>query len=248
MNPVASAGFGKLAATYERGRPSYPDDAVALLARELGIGPGRRVLDLAAGTGKLTRLLGALGADVVAVEPVDGMRAQLTANVASVDVLDGVAEAIPLDDASIDAVIVAQAFHWFDASAALAEMARVLRPGGGVGLIWNERDESVPWVNELSQIIRWNTRKPYDTEIDWRATLDRSERFTPARHARFGYVQMLDADTLVERVESTSYLAAMSDSERAPYEARVRALVADFSTPFGLPYDTNVYWCSKRPA
>jgi SAM-dependent methyltransferase len=248
VNPVASAGFGKLAAAYERGRPSYPDDAIALLARELGIGPGRRVLDLAAGTGKLTRLLVAFGADVIAVEPVDGMRAQLTANVADVEVLDGVAEAIPLDDASVDVVMVAQAFHWFDAPAALAEMARVLRPGGGVGLMWNERDESVPWVNELSQIMRWNTRKPYDTELDWCATLDRSERFTKARHAHFGYVQMLDADTLVERVESTSYLAAMTDAERAPYEARVRALVADFSSPFGLPYDTHVYWCSKRPA
>jgi SAM-dependent methyltransferase len=247
VNPVASAGFGKLAATYERGRPSYPDDAVALLARELGIGPGRRVLDLAAGTGKLTRLLVALGADVVALEPVDGMRAQLMENVAGIEVLDGIAEAVPLDDASVDVVMVAQAFHWFDAPAALAEMARVLRPGGGVGLMWNERDESVSWVNELSQIIHWNVRKPYDTEIDWCATLDRSERFTPARHAHFGYVQLLDADTLVERVQSTSYLAAMTDAERAPYEARVRALVADFSSPFGLPYDTHVYWCSKRP-
>ena len=248
MNPVASAGFGKLAATYERGRPSYPDDAMALLARELGIGPGRRALDLAAGTGKLTRLLVALGADVIAVEPVDGMRDQLLANVAGIDVLDGVAEAIPLGDESVDVVMAAQAFHWFDAPAALDEMARVLRPGGGLGLIWNDRDDSVPWVSELSDIIHWNVSKPYEKQPDWCATLDRSARFTPARHARFPYVQMLDADTLVERVVSTSYLAALTDEERMPYEARVRALVSDFSSPFGLPYDTHVYWCSKRPA
>jgi ubiquinone/menaquinone biosynthesis C-methylase UbiE len=248
VNPVASVGFGKLAATYERGRPSYPEEALALLARELGIGPGCRVLDLAAGTGKFSRLLVALGADVVAVEPVKGMRDQLVANVAGIEVVDGAAEAIPLDDASVDVVTVAQAFHWFDAPAALSEMARVLREDGGLSLIWNERDESVPWVNELSQIIHWNVRKPYDTEIDWCATVDRSERFTPARHAHFAYVQMLDADTLVERVESTSYLAAMTHDERAPYEARVRALVAEFSSPFALPYDTHVYWCSKRPA
>lgn len=248
MNPVASAGFGKLAATYERGRPSYPDAAIELLAGELGIGPGRRVLDLAAGTGKLTRLLVELGADVVAVEPVDGMRAELVANVAGIEVLDGLAEAIPLADESVDVVVVGQAFHWFDAPVALAEMARVLRPGGGVGLVWNERDESVPWVSELSEIIHWNTSKPYDTEIDWCATLDRSERFTTARQAEFSYVQMLDVDTLVERVASTSYLAALTDVARAPYEERVRALVADFSSPFALPYDTYVYWCTKRPA
>jgi len=248
VNPIASAGFGKLAATYERGRPSYPDGAIALLARELGIGPGRRVLDLAAGTGKLTRLLVALGADVVAVEPVDGMRAQLIANVEGVDVLDGVAEAIPLEDGSVDVVLAAQAFHWFDAPVALGEVARVLRAAGGLGLIWNERDESVPWVGELSSIIHWPASKPYDTEIDWCATLDRSGRFTPSRHARFRYVQMLDAGTLVERVMSTSYLAAMTDAERAPYERRVRDLVAGFASPFGLPYDTNVYWCTKRPA
>jgi SAM-dependent methyltransferase len=206
------------------------------------------VLDLAAGTGKLTRLLVATGADVIAVEPVAGMRDQMIANVAGIDVLDGVAEAIPLGDESVDVVTVGQAFHWFEASVALAEMARVLRPGGGIGLLWNEADASVPWVDELATIIRWNTNKPYDTETDWCATLDRSERFTPARHARFAFVQMLDADTLVERVASTSYLAVLTDEERAPYAARVRAVVAGFVSPFGLPYDTNVYWCAKRPA
>jgi SAM-dependent methyltransferase len=122
--------FGPAAGDYEAARPSYPPEAVALLERELGVGPGARVCDLAAGTGKLTRLLASTGADVVAVEPVPGMRDQLLATTPGVEVLDGTAEAIPLPDGSVDVVTVAQAFHWFRFDEALAEIARVLRPGG----------------------------------------------------------------------------------------------------------------------
>jgi ubiquinone/menaquinone biosynthesis C-methylase UbiE len=131
----------------------YPFAAVRRLVRELRIKPESAVLDLAAGTGKLTRLLAQLGADVVAVEPVGEMRKRLLETVPGVRALAGIAEAIPLEDESVEAVTVGQAFHWFDGDAALAEIHRVLRPGKRLGMIWNVKDESVGWVRLLAEIV-----------------------------------------------------------------------------------------------
>ena len=135
----ASPSFARSAAQYERARPGYAPEAVAFLVERLGLGPGRVVVDLAAGTGKLARQLVPSGARVVAVEPLAEMRSLIPAGI---EVLDGTAEAIPLPDASADAVTVAQAFHWFDAEAALREIERVLRPGGLLALVSNRRDPS----------------------------------------------------------------------------------------------------------
>jgi SAM-dependent methyltransferase len=245
VNPVAASGFGRAADVYERSRPSYPDDAVALLADELGIGPGATVLDLAAGTGKFTRLLADRGAALVAVEPSAAMRAQFAEVLPSVPVHAGTAEAIPLDDATVDSVVVAQAFHWFDASRALREIARVLRPGGGLGLIWNERDESVPWVAELSHVMQWDVRMPYVVGTDFRAVLDASGRFTRAQRAQFTFEQELDCDGLCERVSTTSFIAAMEPDEREAVLDAVRDLVGDFPERFALPYATEVFWCHR---
>jgi SAM-dependent methyltransferase len=245
VNPVAAVGFGRAADMYERSRPSYPEAAVALLASELGIEPGKRVLDLAAGTGKFTRLLTPLGADLVAVEPSAAMRTEFAAVLPSVPVLDGTAEHIPLDAASVDAVVVAQAFHWFDAPRALGEIARVVRPGGGLGLIWNERDESVPWVAELSRVMQWDVRMPYVVGTDFRAVLDASRLFTPAQRSRFTFEQELDRDGLANRVSTTSFIAAMEPAERAIVLDGVRDLVADFPARFALPYVTEVFWCHR---
>ena len=140
IHPTAAAGFSAAAEVYERARPGYPDEAVAWVAELLGIAPGRDVLDLAAGTGKLTRQLVPFGARIVAVEPIDAMRAELERAVPGVEALAGSAEAIPLPDTSVDAVTCAQAFHWFRPEAAVAEIRRVLRPGGGLALLWNGRD------------------------------------------------------------------------------------------------------------
>ncbi|MCU1351640.1 MAG: Methyltransferase type 11 [Acidimicrobiales bacterium] len=246
--PSAAQGFDRGAVDYERGRPGYPQDALDLLAAELGIGPGRRVLDLAAGTGKLTRQLAPTGATLVAVEPVAGMREQLAVAVPGVEILDGTAEHIPVPDGSVDAVVVGQAFHWFDVAPALAEIGRVLAPGGGLGLIWNERDEREPWVAELSRLIRWNERGehrvPYTTEVDWRPRIDGVESpFGPVQRYDTALVHEVDPDTLVARVLSTSYLASESAAEQARIEAAVRALVAPLGARFDLPYVTVVYWC-----
>ncbi len=155
-DPFASYrySFETVAEQYERNRPPYADEAVAWVAERLGIVPGSRVLDLAAGTGKLTRQLLALGAEVVAVEPGDEMRAVLERVLPDVEALAGVAEAIPLPDASVDAVAVGQAFHWFDHDAALAEIRRVLRPGGGLGLLWNRWDEADPLLAAVDELLR----------------------------------------------------------------------------------------------
>ena len=141
-------------------------------ARTAGLAPGRRVCDLAAGTGKLTRLLAEAGADVIAVEPVPGMREELKAAVPSADVRDGVAEDIPLDDGMVDLVTIAQAFHWFRFDEAVAEIHRVLAPGGSVAILFNERDERVPWVKAWNKAIEWHSQRiAHYQDTDWTAVL-----------------------------------------------------------------------------
>jgi SAM-dependent methyltransferase len=232
VNPTAAGGFDSGAAAYERGRPSYPDEAIAHLVDVLRLGPGRTVLDLAAGTGKMTRLLVPTGADVIAVEPVAGMRAAFESAVPGVEILDGTAEAIPLPDASVDAVVVAQAFHWFDEALALAEIDRVLRPGGGTALVWNRRDESVPWVAEMSRIIHWNQgRIPgYDGVKPPGFTL-----------WSCSFTQRLTREGLLDRVASVSYIATMGERERAGVLDEIRELVREMSEPIDLPYVTEVH-------
>jgi len=232
---------------YERGRPSYPPDAVTWLVDGLGIGPGSDVVDLASGTGKFTRLLLATGATVTAVEPSAAMRAEFAAALPDVPVVDGTAEALPLPDASTDAITAAQAFHWFDVARATTELARVIRPGGGFGMIWNERDVSVPWVRDLNAIFGWERREefgvPRNIERDW------DVEFAAAAHPRFRrletfettYQQRVDVDTLVLRVLSTSYIASAPAERQAEVAAAVRELVADFPPEFDLPYVTVAY-------
>ena len=241
ISEVASEGFGSAAEAYERGRPSYPDDLVAWLVERLGIAPGRAVLDLAAGTGKLTRLLLPTSADLVAIEPVDAMRDRLLRACPGVEAIAGTAESIPRADASVDAVTVAQAFHWFEPGPALAEIARVLRPGGALGIAFNERDVREPWVAELSKLIRWDERErwrvPYTVEVDWAEVLaEHGPRFGPVERYDTTYLQPMDAETLVHRVLSTSYLARLPQVEQAELADRVRSLVAPLGDRFGLPY------------
>lgn len=246
IDEVAAAGFGAGADDYERGRPGYADDVVAWLVQRLGVVTGSTVLDLAAGTGKLTRVIGAPGVRVVAVEPVAAMREKLVEACPGVEVLEGTAEAIPLPDASVDAVTVAQAFHWFDPDRALAEVARVLRPGGALGLAFNERDAREPWVAELSKLIRWDERDrwrvPYTVEVDWAEVIAaHGPQFGPVERYDSGYHQALDPDTLVARVLSTSYLATLPQDEKDALEAKVRALAEPLGDRFDLPYVSVAY-------
>ena len=242
MHPTATAGFGSSADAYERGRPSYPDDAIAYLAAELGLGPAARILDLAAGTGKLTRLLVEGGAEVVAVEPVAAMRAALERALPEVSVLEGTAESIPLAAGSVDAVTVAQAFHWFDADAAIVEIHRVLRPGGGLGLIWNVMGSDPTWLAALRELVHGiRGSVPAYGVSPWQEAFHATPLFRPLTQRTFDLVHELDEDGLVDRIVSTSYVAALPDADRARLVDQVRALVRDVPPPLRLPYRTDVF-------
>ena len=245
VDDVAARGFGAGAAAYEAARPGYPDEAIDVLATEVGIGSDTAVCDLAAGTGKLTRRLVELGARVTAVEPVEAMRAQ-AASVSGATFVDGTAEAIPLDDASVDVVTVAQAFHWFDAPAALTEITRVLRPEGRLAILWNERDESTAWVAEMSRVLHWHERTVSRYQhTDWAAVVAASGRFTPLQERVFRWEQAVTREMLADRVRSISYIAAMPVAERERHASEVVALVARRTEPFALPYLCRVQWCRR---
>jgi SAM-dependent methyltransferase len=252
IHPVAAAGFAVAADAYERGRPGYPQDAVDHIVRVLAIGPERTVLDLGAGTGKLTRLLEPTGATIVAVEPVDAMRAELSRRSPGVRALAGTAEAIPLEDASVDAAVVAQAFHWFDGERALPEIRRVLRPGGRLGLIWNIRDESVDWVARLTEIIHTHRAgTPHFSTGEWRRPLERTPLFGPLHSWVTTHTQDMEPEALVDRVVSISFIAALDDVRRDEVCDRVRELIRTHPDLRGrsripLPYRTDVYWCETQ--
>jgi SAM-dependent methyltransferase len=237
----ATRGF-EGADVYERGRPSYPRAAVERIVSRLDLRPGRTVLDLAAGTGKLTRLLVPSGASVIAVEPVLEMRRELEKHVREAAALAGTAEQLPLVDRSVDAVTVGQAFHWFRQEEALREIHRVLRPGGGVALIWNARDERHPVQAALSEVIDpLEADTPRRTQREWRSLLADSGLFDRCERALFEHEQVVDEQGLVERVTSISFIAAARPEVRDDVEERVRAIARDAQQPIRLPYMTELY-------
>ena len=243
VHEAAAEGFARGAGAYDRGRPSYPPEAVSWLAEQLGMTPGRRVLDLAAGTGKLTRLLASTGASLIAVEPVAEMRTALADLAPGVDVSAGTAKAIPLPDASVDAVSIAQAFHWFASEQALVEIARVLTPMGRLGLVWNRRDLRLPLQAAISEIIephRGST--PSFLTGNWREAFQHTRLFVPASEHQVRYEQALTIDQLVDRVLSVSFIAALSPSARDDVQRKVRALAQRHNDrPLRLGYVTELY-------
>jgi ubiquinone/menaquinone biosynthesis C-methylase UbiE len=159
--------------------------------------------------------------------------------------VDGTAEAMPFPDASIDAVTVAQAFHWFRFDEALAEIGRVLRPGGGLAILFNQRDERTKWVEEMNEVIQWHSRTIARYQAtDWTALLD-GAGFAPVTYDSVEWNQPMTRDLLASRVRSVSYVAEMTPAEQQPLVDRTLALVADVDEPFDLPYVTHV-WCAHR--
>jgi SAM-dependent methyltransferase len=253
VHEVAEEGFGRAAATYERVRPSYPADAVAWLADNLRIGPDRTVLDLAAGTGKFTRLLVPFGATVFGAEPVGGMRGAFVAAVPGVPMVAAAAEALPVAPAALDAVTVAQAFHWFDADRTFDELARALRRGGRVGLIWNARDRSSDWVNEVWSIMdRVERRAPWrDHEHARDAAFGERSGFGPLHTETFRHEQAITPAGIVERIASVSHVAVLPPVERARVLEEVRHVLATHPDARGrdelhIPYRVDAYWCERR--
>jgi len=237
INRSAAEGFGRGAAIYDASRPSYPEAVIDLVEGDV-------VLDLAAGTGKLTRLLARAGRFVLGVEPVDAMRSHLASHAPAAG---GVAEAIPLRDACVDAVTVAQAFHWFSYERAFVEIRRVLRPGGLLLLVWNQRDDAVPWVAAMSDVIHaHDPGDAYEKRDDWADLAAAVGGFTPVEHLQVPHPHPATAELVVDRALSTSYVSAASEEVRAQVARDVRSIVAGFDEPFDLPYVTDVYTCRKR--
>jgi SAM-dependent methyltransferase len=252
VHEVAQRGFDAASDAYERARPSYPPDAVAWLVENLAIDASKIVCDLAAGTGKLTRLLAPTGASLIAVEPVEGMSRHLRASQPDVPVVAATAEALPFDGATLDAVTVAQAFHWFDADRAFGELARVLRPGGRVGLIWNMRDRSVPWVDTLWGVMdRVEKKAPWRDHERWSdAALGERVGFGPLGVAEFHHEQHLTHDDVIERFASVSHVAVLPPPEREVVLDEIREILASDPATAGtadlaLPYRVDAYWCER---
>lgn len=242
----ARRGFEAAADLYERSRPDYPAEAVDLLVRLLGLHAGRTLLDLGAGTGKFSRLAAARGATVVALEPAAAMIRQACGP--GVLAVRGVAEALPVRRHSADAVCAASAFHWFDGRRALAEMHRALRRGGRLALLWNQRDDTLPWVAALSAIVnRREGEWPRYRTGAWREAFDGArDLFRPLEEAHFHHVHELSPEGVVDRIASVSFVAALPEADRAAVRDEVRAVLASHPDTAGqgelaLGYRTDVF-------
>ena len=243
-----AGSFERDADVYAQVRPTYPRDALAWLLPE----GAQQVLDLAAGTGKLTEgALGLLGgaADVVAVDPSAAMLAELSARLPGVATHRGTAERIPLPDASVDAVLIGQAWHWFDAGAAAAEIARVLRPGGTVGIVWNDRDTEVDWVARFGEILHRGDRLAPDDGHP--APTDLGASFDAVEARTFRWADRMPVASLRTLAGTRSYLLTLPEDERAALLDEVDALAATHPqlagrTEVDLPYVTYAYRARRR--
>ena len=251
VHEVAAAGFSN-PGDYEAARPSYPPDAVAWFVENLRIAPGATVVDLAAGTGKLTRLLVPAGASLIAAEPVAGMRATFRAVLPNVPIIATTAEQLPFRDGSLDAVTIAQAFHWFDEDRAIAALARAVRVGGRVGLVWNARDRSVPWVNDVWAIMdRVEKRAPWRDHENWRDSALRDRPgFGPLNAAEFRHEQTVTPAAMVQRVASVSHVAVLPHAEREAVLEEVRNVLRSDAATRGrdqlqVPYRVDCYWFER---
>jgi SAM-dependent methyltransferase len=233
--PDWAHSFGGVAEAYERGRPTYPVDAVRWL---LGDQP-QTVLELGAGTGKLTRVIAGLGHDVHATDPDEAMLQILERQLPGVRTAQASAEEIPLGDASVDAVVAGQAFHWFDLDRALPEIARVLRPGGRICLVWNHRNEKIPWVRRLGTIIGTQ-----EQDTDPAQALIFSELFGFVEDHEFTHWQVIDRRSVQDLVLSRSNVAVLDEAGRASKLAEVLAFYDEYGRGMDgmqLPYVTKCY-------
>jgi SAM-dependent methyltransferase len=236
LHPLAER-FASLADVYEHGRPDYAPAVVGALAAELGLAPDARVLDLAAGTGKLSRALVSAGLDVVAVEPHARLRERLSSGIGADRVREGVAEAIPLEDGSVDAVTVADGFHWFDQPPALAEIGRVLHPRGGLAVLTTVPDWSgTSWAHEVGTMMQdLRPQHPFFDGPPWQDSVRAADGWTNPRDVRVTTSQPTDPSRIVDYIASMSFVAALPDDERRDWLGKVARLVEAGETPAELP-------------
>jgi SAM-dependent methyltransferase len=243
LHPLATE-FASVADVYERGRPEYAPAVIGATVAELGIRPGDPVLDLAAGTGKLTTALVEYGLDVLAVEPQEALRRVLVQKIGAARVRAGLAEQIPLADGSVDAVMIADAFHWFDRPRALAEIRRVLTPGGGLALLYTVPDWSgASWAHELGTLV--TDARPEHPNFDgrpWQEFVREADGFAEPRQLRVTTYSPADTEGVLAYVASISWIAALPEPQRADLLARMRAIVQGGKTPehLGLHVDVGL--------
>ena len=233
--PEPARSFGGVADAYDRGRPTYPREAAVWLTSDQPLS----VLELGAGTGKLTAQLVALGHDVHATEPDPKMLAILGKNLPEVRVSQATAEEIPSGDSSYDVVVSAQAFHWFDYDKALPEIARVLRPRGRLSLVWNQRDERIPWVKRLGKIIGTQEHLTDPSEV-----LGKSRLFGEVEEEGFRFWQIVDQHSIRDLVRSRSNIALLSTPEQEAKMAEVLAFYEEYGRGrdgMQLPYTASCF-------
>ena len=249
MNRLAEQGFARAAEDYARARPSYPPAAIDWLREQAQLTSESAVLDLGAGTGKLTALLTGLGR-VIAVEPVAEMRAEL-AKLPFVEAREGKAEAIPLAEGQVDAVTIGQAFHWFATKPVLTELHRVLRPRGQLALLWNRWDRSVGWADALKTLTApYDQLRPQYESGTWKAAFEGQQLFGPLRSATFANPHPLSPEDVIARMASTSTIAVLPPPEREALFRKLREVLATHPDTVGrgqlpVPYLTEV-WVSQR--
>lgn len=251
IHEKASVGFDRAADSYDRGRPEYSSDAINFLIDQFKINQNSKILDLGAGTGKFTKLILPFSKNIVAIEPVEGMRNKFQSLINGVPILPGTAENLPLDSNSIDAVICAQAFHWFEANLAIEEIHRVLKPNGHLGLLWNVRDESFDWVKRLTSIIDpHESGAPRYKKMVWKKAFDETTFFSKLEHRAFNYIQSGNNETIVDRIASISFISSLAEDQRKQVLLEVRNLLSSHpqtkdEKTIQLPYKTDLYWSRK---
>lgn len=250
IHKAALDGFANEAIAYDRGRPDYPRDAIDFVTSHFPT--SGQILDLAAGTGKFTKLILESHSSVVAVEPVEAMRKTFSKILPQTKILDGTAENIPFSNETFDVVTVAQAFHWFNGEAAIREIARVLKPFGKLVLVWNRRDESVAWVSELSKIInQYEGATPRYHSGEWRKAFEKNTMFSQLNQKTFAYQHPGTIQTVVDRVISISFIAALAENEKAKIAEQTKLVLEKDSqtrsqSHINFPYVTEVFIFEKR--
>lgn len=245
MRHDATRGYDQAADEYERGRPSYPAAAVGCLADECRIRPSSTVLELGAGTGKLTEVLVGLGHDVFATDPDDAMLDILSGKLPDVRATSGTAEQIPTGDSLYDVVVVGQAFHWFDHAKALAEIGRVLRTDGRLAVVQNERDERIPWVRKLGKLIG-----KQDGGFDPTSILDDSGAFSAVEAQTFRHWQVVDRHSIQDLVQSRSNIATLEPEAQEQKRREVLAFYDDYGRGMDgmqLPYNCRAWRTQVLP-
>lgn len=263
IHEAAALCFSRAAEAYEKGRPEYSEEAIGYIFDRFSLfGSALRVVDLAAGTGKFTKVLAGMRASVIAsitaVEPVAEMRAKGESVLKSLDTgktpicfIDGTAEKIPLPDSSFDVLAVAQAFHWFDGRYALSEIHRVLRPGGMLLMIWNVRDESFPWIRAMTDLmVPYEGTAPRYRSLKWRDAFESSVgrgQFTPLELTKFHHKTVGPMQTMIDRVASVSFVSALAESERSLLLEQMRKLFESQmrSCEIAMPYETHIFTCFR---